>query len=47
MSTRQTASGTSIIMNLPTNYQGQVYTYFNGTNWQTYATSSPLSSKQL
>jgi len=46
INTTHTATGTTITMNLPQNYSGFVQTYFDGTNWQTYATSSPLTATQ-
>ena len=41
--TTHNANGTTITMTLPNNYKGFVQTYYDGTNWQTYATDSPLT----
>jgi hypothetical protein len=42
-----TATSTTVILNLPANYQGSVVTNYDGTKFVSYATTSPLTSQDI
>lgn len=47
INTSKAATGTTVTMVLPNNYKGSVVTTYNGNDWQTTATSSPLTEGDI
>jgi len=45
--TYTTPNGVTVDMSLPNNFKGQVYTVYNNGQWQTYSTTTPLSSTDI
>ena len=39
--------GVTVNMELPDNFKGQVYTVYKNGQWQTYSTTTPLSSADM